>query len=160
VLCFFSAKLLRDLQRRRHRLGEDRLIVIHSVRYSGKVNQRQSEIIGEAPIATTDTQHRTMTAMLAQPMLAHIAAAADTVDRAANPLTGKLCRARIGAAANLLNLADELVAQHPMKTHITTGDFQVGGADAGATQLDQRLIGLELRLSVTAIQPRPCSVID
>jgi len=125
--------LLEHLDRGGERLGEDGRFVGDAVGDAVQVGERQRQELGVRALPTDDSQHRPVLAVGGPPRAARLARAAGDVDVADNPLPDPLGIGRRD------DLAHELVADDARVGVVAARELDVGPADTGQVDADERL---------------------
>src|SRR5438132_5587944 len=117
----------------RERLGEHRLAIGDRLRHRMEVRRRDRDQLRERTVRTQDAEHPAPRAMAAEPCAAALADAAPEIDLADDPPADQ--RRIIGRE----HVPDPLVARRTAETEVATRDLEVGAADAGQVDADERL---------------------
>jgi hypothetical protein len=118
-----NAHLFEDVQRRSHRLDEDRRLVGQLVRYFDQVPSRERKKLSERAIAILDTEHGAIGTVPGISRATPGAMLAPGVDLTHDTTAYERGIGRLGYSTH------ELVTQRSMKAGVAFYYFEVGGAD-------------------------------
>jgi hypothetical protein len=138
-----DADLRGYLKRGRHWLGEDRDVGWQRIRNEVQISLGQDESVRKCPVAIGDAERGPVRAMSGKSLSAGRTCSAAAVDLAHDTAAGK--RSRLGDA-------DELVAEHAAKCHVSANQLQIGFADAGAQHAHNHLAVLRYRVRMRRAQ--------
>ena len=119
-------ELRRNLEGRGDRFGEDGDVGRHRVGHGVQIPLRHGDEVRKRAVVVQDAEDGAVGAVAGPACAARLARVAAAVDLADDPAAGQ----RAG-----LRHADELVAEHALKSHVAAHELQVGLADAGARGL-------------------------
>jgi len=132
---FRNTNLVQDFAGCRQRLDEHRLLVRHSGRDGVEIALGQSEVFGEGAGMTRNSQHRAPRAMPAETPGAPLTFPAGDVDLADHPPADPL------RSVSRDHFPDEFVPGTAAKAVVAPLEFEIGIADAGHAQADERVAG-------------------
>ena len=95
-----------------------------------KIILRHGDVFGEGSVVAKNAEHGSVRTVSRQTRTAGVATKAAAVDLADNPLAFQRTR---------LSDADEFVAEHPLKPHVTLYELQVRFTDTGPQNFDEDL---------------------
>ena len=134
-------QLGRNLEGGGDRFGEDGDVGRQRVRHGVEIALRHGDEVRERAVVVQDAEDRAMGAVAGLACAARVALVAAAVDLADDAAAGQ--RARLGHA-------DELVAEHALKSHVAAHELEVRLADARGEDLDEHLAAPNFGFGVVA----------
>jgi len=144
--------LLQYLEGGGERLGEDGHPVRDGIRDAMEVRLRNDEEVGERPVGLDDPSHPAGGTVAPEPGGAPGAGAAGEIDLADHALAGE------GRILGGHHVAHPLVPGGTPEAQVPAGDLQVGAANAGEVDADERLTSPRHRIGDVARERQPGSV--
>jgi hypothetical protein len=123
--------LFQNFKSRRERFRKDGGLIANAVGQQVQVCDRHGDPFGESSVGPEDAHDVAMGTVAAEPARTPIAPAASEIDFTNHTPAQKFSR-------SVADLTDELMAGNALETHVASENLQIGGANTGEVNLDQR----------------------